>query len=139
MSRGFTLIEILLVLAIMSVLLGLGLFATVEGYKGSVSRSEREMVVSLLERARSRAMANVAQSPWGLCYMAPNYLLFKGGACVTDGSSETLAAGSGVEVIGLDGVAFAQLSGTTTGANITIKQNGRNEAITINHEGTIVW
>ena len=137
MGKGFTLIEILLTLAILSVLLGLGLFATIEGYRGSVSRSEREVVMSLLERARSRAMANVGQSSWGLCFVAPNYILFKGTVCKEGSFSEATLASEGTVVEGLEGATFAQLSGNAASTTVTIKQNGRTEAIFITNEGAL--
>jgi prepilin-type N-terminal cleavage/methylation domain-containing protein len=143
-ARGFTLVEVLISIAILTLLAGLGLFVTVGAYQGSVSRSERDIVVSLLERARSRAMANVGQSSWGLCFIAPNYILFKG-ECTSDSDREVTAAGVGVVVegLGIEGVAFDQLSGSSNGATITLKkfenESQRVETITINHAGTISW
>jgi prepilin-type N-terminal cleavage/methylation domain-containing protein len=139
LSKGFTLVEIVITLALLSLLAGLGLFVTLGAYQGSVSRSEREVVVSLLERARSRAMANVGESAWGLCFIAPNYILFKGTSCTQGASSEVTAAGAHTEVAGLDGVSFAQLSGQSASTTIAITQNRRTEEVTINHEGTIAW
>ena len=136
MAKGFTLVEIVITLGLLALLAGLGFFVTFGAYQGSVSRSEREVVVSLLERARSRAMANVEQSAWGLCYRAPNYILYKGTSCSADG--EETAVGAGTEIEGLD-VYFEELSGNSNGATISIRQNGRTEEILIDHAGAISW
>ena len=122
-ARGFTLIEILVVVAIFTILASLGLFMTMDAYRATSSRSERDIVVSLLEQARSRAMNNYEGTTWGVCYLAPNYEIFSGNDC---------AAGS-------SRIIFSQLAGTTTAIDIPITQNGRTDIISINHEGTINW
>jgi prepilin-type N-terminal cleavage/methylation domain-containing protein len=141
MSKGFTLLEILVVIAIFTVLIALGLFMSMETLRGALSRSERDTVVSLLERARSRAMANIGQSPWGMCYLAPNYVVFKGTACSAATAVDTVAANPGTATTGLlpPGIVFSQLAGTTTPASVTVTQSGRTSAITINYEGAIIW
>jgi prepilin-type N-terminal cleavage/methylation domain-containing protein len=142
MRRGFTLIEIIVVIAIFTMIMSLGLFMTFDTYRGFSSRSERDTVVSLLTSARSAAMANINQTSWGICYIAPNYITFRGTTC-TAGAATNIAVptGGGVAVAGLylPGVVFTQLSGTTTATTTTITQNGRTSTITVNYEGTITW
>jgi prepilin-type N-terminal cleavage/methylation domain-containing protein len=141
--RGFTLIEILTSVAILSVILGLGLFMSMDSYRAYLSRSERDTVVSLLERARSRAMANVHQTTWGMCYVAPNYIIFRGSTCVPGAATnEETPANPGAVIAGLTSaspVVFAQLSGATAAATVTVTEGPRVSTITINHEGTIIW
>lgn len=139
--RGFSLIEVLVVVAIFTVLIGLGLFMSMETLRGAFHRSERDTIVSLLERARSRAMNNIEQSPWGMCYLAPDYVVFKGTAGCVTAAVDTLAANPGTATTGLlaPGIVFSQLAGTTTPATVMVTQNGRTSAITTNYEGTIIW
>ena len=141
-GRGFTLVEIVVVLAIFGLLVGLGLFMSMDAYRGFNFRSERDVVVSELQRARSHAMANRYGKAWGVCYIAPDYIVFRGTACVAGASTnELLSAAPSVTITGLNppGVVFSQLSGATTATTIQITQDNRTTTVSINHEGTINW
>lgn len=147
-GAGFTLIEILIVIAIFTVLIALGLFMSMETFKGSMYRSEEATIVSLLQKARSRAMANVFQTAWSVCYSAPNYIIAHGSGCPA-GAYDTVAANAGVATVSdfanvakFPTVVFQQLSGDTTSASdvsITVVQDSISRPITINHEGAIIW
>ena len=60
--------EIIIVIAMFGALLALGLFMSMDAYRGFSFRSEEDTVVSLLQKARSRAMNNMNQTPWGVCW-----------------------------------------------------------------------
>ena len=140
--RGFSLIEILVVIALLSVIAGLGLFMSMDSLRGYMSRSESDVVVSLLQRARSRAVSNIGQASWGVCFIAPNYIIHKGSVCTAGlSTNEVVRSGSGASVSGLaaPGVTFSALGGTTTAATITVVQSGRTAVITLNNEGRIDW
>lgn len=142
-NKGFTLIEIIVVIAILTGLMGLGLFMSMDSYRAYLSRSERDTVVSLLERARSHAMANIYQTPWGVCYISPNYIIFRGTTCTAGAATnEATPANPGVAISGLDStspIVFSQLSGSTAGGVVIVTEQGRVSTITINYEGTIIW
>ncbi len=154
MRRGFTLLEILITLAIFSVIIGLGLFMSLDVYRGFNSRSERDVVVALLQKARSRSLANINETAWGLCYTAPNYVIFRGSYTAGATTNEPVPAspavtlsgfptcGSGTEIV------FAQLTGdlspqlvpATSEKTITVSQQGRpDQTVSINNEGRINW
>lgn len=138
--RGFTLIEILIVIAIFSVLISLGLFMSMETFRGTLNRSERDIVVNLLQKARSRALANIQQASWGVCYIAPEYIIFRGSECISGlPTNETVPANTANSIVFSSPIVFSQLSATTTGGSITITQNGRTAAIIVNQEGMIDW
>jgi prepilin-type N-terminal cleavage/methylation domain-containing protein len=140
MRAGFTLIEIIVVIAIFSALILFGLFMSMETLRGTLQRSERDTIVSLLERARSRAMNNIEQASWGMCYLAPDYVVFKGTVCSAAAVIDTVAASPGTATTGLlAGIVFSQLAGTTTPATVTVTQGIRTSTIEINYEGTIIW
>jgi len=135
--RGFTLMEIIVVVALFSILTTLGLFMSMETLRGTLSRSEGSVIVSLLQKARSRAMNNIEQSPWGLCYQNGAYTLFKGLTCA---AGEETPANANASTTGLiTGVVFSQLAGTTTPTTVVLTQNGRTGTTSINYEGTIIW
>ena len=152
--EGFTLIEILVTLAVVTALIALGLFISMDVYRGFLHRSERDTVVSLLQRARSHAMANIGQSPWGFCKDAGgSYVVFRGASYAPDEVETSVAASGAPAITGMpqcgsppgpppNEIVFTQLSGTTTSGipDITIKQGAAPaDTITINDQGTIIW
>jgi prepilin-type N-terminal cleavage/methylation domain-containing protein len=144
-KRGFTLIEVIVVIAILTIVMTLGLFMSLDVYRGYQYRSERGVLVALLERARSHAMANVGQSAWGLCKEGDYYALFGGSAYSPGAVEESIPASKAATVLGVPecsggAVVFAALSGTTTPATITVEQGTAPTAtITLNDHGTIIW
>ena len=147
-SKGFSLLEILVTMAIFAALAGLGLFMSMDVYRGASFRSERDVFVSLLQRARSRALANINQLPHGLCYddVSLSYVLFRGATYVAGASTnEMVPTNSKVSFSGFPlcssgaGIVFTQLTATTTETNIAVTENARTETVSTNSEGTIVW
>lgn len=147
--KGFTFIEILVVIAIFSMIVGLGLFMSMSTFRGTIHRSEAATIIGILEKARSRAMNNINQASWGVCYVAPNYVIVKNptGVCPPAPSSVTdsFVANPGVAAASdftnnFPAAAFAQLTGNTTSVSFTIKEDGRPDTtVTLNNEGTIDW
>ncbi len=135
--RGFTFIEVIVTIGIFVVILSFGLVLSIDAYRGYLFRAERTIVVSALERARSRAMTNYEQSSWGVCKLGASYQVFKGSTCA---SGDAIPSNLNVTVTGLDsGVVFSQLSGTTTDATITLSDVSRSATISVNSEGTVLW
>lgn len=142
-NKGFTLIEVLVSIAILGLILSLGLFMSMDVYRGFSNRSEVDTIVSLLQRARASAMANSYQTTWGVCYVAPTYIIFRGSTCVVGASTnEETPSNPGAAIAGLTSaspVVFSQLAGTTSDAVVSITENGKISTISINYEGTIIW
>lgn len=143
-QSAFTLLETMVVIALLSVLLALGLFMNMDTFRGTVYRSEEDVIVSLFQKARSRAMNNIDQTAWGVCYIAPNYVLFTGSACVAGAITDRIPANLGVASSSdfqdtFPVVVFTQLSGTTTATTTTVIQDASRSVISINNEGTILW
>jgi prepilin-type N-terminal cleavage/methylation domain-containing protein len=142
--KGFTLIEVIISITICTALVGLGLLMSMETFRGTLYRSETATIVSLLEKARSRAMNNIEQSAWSVCYVDPAYLISRGAACSLATASETITANAAVALASdfihtFPIITFTQLSGTTTGASLTVLQDTRTSVISTNHEGTVIW
>lgn len=139
-------IEVLVTTAILTILIGMGLFMSFDFFRRTLVNDERDMVVSLLLKARSRAMANFHQSPHGVCFDDPNYVLFRGSAYDSGaGTNEPVSAGQGIDLEGMDcgtpseQVIFSQLSGDSASSSISISQEGNIKIISINDEGLINW
>jgi prepilin-type N-terminal cleavage/methylation domain-containing protein len=142
--RGFTLIELIITITLFTFLAGLGLLMSMETFRGTLHRSETATIVSLFEKARSRSMNNIDQSPWSVCYSASAYVISKGASCSAATAADTVAANAGVAAASdfahtFPTVLFTQLSGTTTAATFAVVQDGRTSTISINDQGTVIW
>ena len=139
--NGFTLIEILVTLAIVGVVATFATIMSMDTFAGHNARAERDLVVSLLERARSQAMNNINQSPHGLHIDGGSYNLFQGTDWkhrATDFDADFPGA-SAVQATGSD-VVFNQLSGSPLATDtIIISGENRQFTISINSEGQINW
>lgn len=147
-TAGLTLIEVLIAMAIAISLFSLGLFVSLDAYRGYIFRSERTVLVSVLEKARSRAMNNINQKEWGVCRIDNKYIIFSKVETEPLKDCADYAAINGNDAIpsnpsaiisGLTGLYFKQLSGKTSASTITITQDSKISEIQINEEGTINW
>lgn len=141
--RGFTMIEILVTISILAILIGMGLFMSLDFYRHTLVNDERDLVVSLLLKARTQSIDNLDQLPHGVCFVAPNYVIFRGTACTaTSSTSELTPKGGGINITGLtatSSVIFNQLSGDASTTSITLSQDSNVKVISINNEGRIDW
>ena len=150
-QKGLTLIEILVVLGIIGVILSFSSLVDLNLFKGDIFRSEEYTIISLLEKARSRAMSNMYDSAHGVCYIAPNYVVFResDGHCANGIASNELTPANANIASALNSnftanfptVVFARLAGSTTNATINMTDGVKSATppITINNEGTINW
>lgn len=143
---GFTLIETLISIGILALLGGLGLVIGIDSYKSSSFRSEKIIIVSTLQKARSRAMNNIDEQKHGVHFQTTpsvKYIIFEGPDYATRvvSKDQIIDASFGVEISGSTEVVFEQLSGsclTCAPANeITVSHDGKSNTITINNEGRI--
>jgi len=141
-NKGFSLIEIVVVLGIFILILAVGLVVNLSFFKSDIFSAERRTIVSSLEKARSRAMTNMYQTPHGFCYIEPNYVIFRGDTCAPASTNEIIGANAEIAEHAstiLPTVVFSQLTGTTTGVTIHITNGIREADIIINNHGTINW
>lgn len=139
--RGFTLLEILVVMAIMSMFFSIGVFVSLNSYKRYVASSERDNLVTLLYKARSMAQNNIDGVPHGLHINNSNYVLFHDSSFNRGSLSNQITERSESVVInGLTEVIFEPLTGNpvTTGV-INIIFGTDTKIITISDEGRINW
>lgn len=146
-QKGLTLIEIMVVIGIFAMIASLGLFMDLSFLKSDILNSEQNIIVSTLEKARSRSMNNIYSVPHGFCYISPNYVIFRDGPgtrCVAGVSTNELV-GANVGIADNPSttfpgvIIFSQLAGTTTASSIHITDGVNSKDITINHEGRIDW
>src|SRR3989344_3331593 len=79
MSRGFTLVEILIVVAILVVIFSFGLFISFDFYKSYSFHSEKSTIVSILQKARNQSLNNINESRHGVHFSASplQYIIFE--------------------------------------------------------------
>jgi len=148
-KNGFTLVETLVVLGVLTVVAALTLTLSMQSLNGYAVRSERDVVVSLLQKARSQSMTTIHKVAWGVCLdtVTAQYILFRDEYVAGSSSNERTDASSGVVVHSVPntflcdhgGLVFSLLAGTTSPVVLTVTQNGRSNTISINYEGTIDW
>ncbi|MDO8520651.1 MAG: type II secretion system protein [bacterium] len=142
-SRGFTLVEILVVIGIFLLLAALTLGIGVDTARRATVGSERTLLVELLERARSRAMNNIGEKPHGVTVTPTDFVLFQG--VPNPATDEVSPRGDGITVTGPTDpvtVVFAQLSGAVDVAqtgDIVVSNGDQTSTVGINTAGRIDW
>ena len=155
-SLGFTLVEILITIVILVVIFSFGLFISFDFYRSYASHSEKNIIVSVLQKARNQSLSNINQTRHGVYFSDPlTYTIFECPSltpqCTSytaDPSTDvTINPSYGVSVTGTPfEVVFDQLNGScvttnclTTPLSITINADGKTQVITVNSEGRIDW
>ena len=142
MKNGFTLVEIVIVVAILAVVLGLGYFVGFDFYKNYALHSEKDILISVLRKARSQALNNVGATAHGVYIDDSSYTIFYGNSFVSRDSQydENIRKAPGISLSGLNEVVFAPLTATSTASSTIVLNNNRNSFfIDINSEGRINW
>lgn len=142
-NYGFTLMEILVVMGIMVVLSTLGLLVGLDFYKSYAFNSERDLVVSMLQKARNQSLANINQKPHGVKIEPGKYIVFEGLSYATriQSADQEFLAHPGIQTDPPNmEVVFEQLSGDAIPSlNFQLKNDKRSEPIEVNSEGGINW
>jgi len=144
-GAGFTLPEILVALGVLGIVLAFGLFISFDTFRGSSARAERDLIVNVLQKARSRAVANMyACTEHGVRFDATEYVLFRDGTFPCTLTEEGFPANTNYtptfDPIGTTEIIFDQLTANVS-ANVTIKVEGGGKCylIDVNQKGGIDW
>lgn len=151
-NGGFTLIEALVVMGILSMLGGLGLFLNLDTYRSLMFRSERDTLISAILKARSQSMNNMCigtgctdGKAHGVYVTKGKYVIFQGQSYATRDTSVDEAIYAQNDTVGFSSpsyeVVFAQLSGSvTTPLDIGFNDGAVHYSTTsINTEGRVSW
>ncbi len=155
LQRGFTLVELLVVIGIVAVVSGFALIMGLDSYRSSSFHGNRDVLVAALMHARAQAINNICIGGASICHdgkphgvaIRPaehpdKYVLFQGVSYTARdaGVDEVLNANIHYSYTGATEVVFTQFSATTsTAVTITISDSMRSSAITIGTEGQITW
>lgn len=141
-NHGFTVIELILAIGILSILVGFGLVISLDFYRQEVLSAERDNVVSMLRRARNEAQNNINQSNHGVFFGSSAYTIFQGGsyAARNPDFDENFPKSSGITIGGLSEIVFNSLDGgSNVSGTISLSNGVKNVNIFANYEGRIDW
>ncbi len=139
-QNGFSLLEVIMVMAILAVIFGFGYFVNFDFYRNYALQSEKDTLISLLRRARSQSLNNISRTAHGLYIDASSYTLFYGNSFSgRDAQWDQIASrASGINISGISEVVFQPLSATSTASGtITLTNGTKSLYLDINNEGRI--
>jgi prepilin-type N-terminal cleavage/methylation domain-containing protein len=136
--KAFTLVEVLVVIALLSLLMGISLPV----YQNSQYKTELEnadsVTVSTLRSAQIYSMNSFRDSVWGVRISSANIVLFKGTTYATRDTAYdiTYSFPGGLSISGPSEIVFSKLYGApnTTGT-ISISKYSNTNQIVINAKG----
>jgi prepilin-type N-terminal cleavage/methylation domain-containing protein len=117
MVWGFTLLEILLVIGIISILLVFIVPLSLDFYKSQQFEIQTQSVIQTLRRAQSKAMAMEQDTSFGLHITDQNYTLFKGNSYATRDTQydEIFDFSEIINIGGLNEIVFLKSEGVPKG------------------------
>lgn len=139
--RGFTLIEVLLSVALLSVLSALSMPVYVDSVKRNDVHIAADTVTQTLRRAQALSRASQGDSEWGVHVAAGAITLYRGTDYNLDrdaGFEETFEVPEHVIFSGASDIAFGKLTGEpqTTGT-ITSTSGPTSISVTMNSKGMV--
>ncbi len=140
--KGFTIIELLVVMGIMSVLATLGLLVTLDLYRSYAFNSERDTLVSILQKARSKSLNNLGQTAHGVYFENDKYILFdRSGYGGANSQDQVIPADTYINHSSPGEIVFAQVSGNVVAGagTITLGDGKRSTSIVIGANGRVDW
>jgi prepilin-type N-terminal cleavage/methylation domain-containing protein len=145
---GFSLIEVLVVLALLGMVLGSTLFFSSDTYQRTAFLAEKDNVLVALQTARGKALNNSNEQPHGVALYPAGYngyVIFVGATFVSANASlNTYIPASypvTLEVSSPQEIVFEQLSGNASynGQVILVDSNRTaTTGIAVNYEGAIL-
>lgn len=139
--KGFTLIEIIIAVFVITMIGSLALFIGIDQYRNYALRAERDMIQAILKKARNQAMNNINEDPHGISLQASEYIVFQGSSYASRDPlyDESLLKSPAITTGGLTEVVFKQLRGdiSTAPGDITVSNGIKTFTISINREGRI--
>ena len=151
-KNGFTIIEIVIVLAVIAMVSIVSLPMGIQFFNGQNIESVQSQLADTLNRARSQSMAQKGDAQYGVCIInstpyTSSYVLFKGTytACSSmsaNGENEVYPLLDGILIefpLAVDNISFAKHTGVPSwNGSSTIYWNGLQRTISVDTFGTIV-
>jgi len=141
-KKGFTLIEIIIVIGIIGLLASISMNAYTNSKSHENLQTSTLGLVEAVRHAQSNAQSGKLDSSWGVKLNPSEVVVFKGSSYTARDSSldQLLGLPSGVVVTGLSEIVFSKIIGNTTNTGtITVTSGSEIKNITINEKGTITY
>lgn len=142
MEKGFTVVELMIVLGIFAVLFAVGLPIGLDAYRNYLLNSETINLVSFLRRAQSLSFSNRNSSAHGLYLTPDKFIVFEGLNYLSRNASQDqeFYRSTSVQISGPQEIVFSSLSGNPNISGELILGNLLNvQKIEINEQGVISW
>ena len=139
---GFTLIEILITLALVGVVIAFGSVVNLDFYTREDRLNEQTTLESILQKARSDAMNNVNATNHGIHIESGAYIIFDSNPYdPSEPNNQIIERNPNIIISGLQNIVFKQLSGNTEDAGTIILKDTNNieKFISIQTNGLINW
>ena len=140
-NKGFSLLEVLISLAIMVILLGVTTPFVLHFYKRYQSSTERNLLVSLFREARTMSLAGHGSANHGVHIASGQYTLFEGVNYQTriEAKDQTFPRNDNISITGPSDLIFTHLTGRTASVSFILTNATKTERIYVNKEGRIDW
>lgn len=141
MNKGFTAIELYIVLGLAILLLSIGLPVAIDFYLSYQLVSQTELLSAAMQQARNLAMVNFNGSKHGVRIDADQFTIFQGESyAVRDPSQDKVFSGAAaITVNGPSEIVFENLSGRTSSSTWNLIFNTRSRWINVNEEGLVEY
>lgn len=143
-KSGFSLIEVIIVVALTAAIVGFGVSFSLSSIARASASSERDFLVSLLTQARARSLANLYEKPHGVHIDTANnrYVTYRGVAESSGTDKKFFPMTTSATFAGRRDFSFAQLSARVSGAQAgttTITFAGQEYTVNVSTVGRIDW
>ena len=137
--KGFTLVEVILVLAILMLLALLTIPLGIRFYKSQELNFVTDELVQTLRRAQLQAMSQANYS-FGVYIQPGQYILFRGDSYMTNDDEEVFVVSNDISFGGLNEVVFSKLDGIPSSeGTITLTNDAGEKSININSLGRVSY
>lgn len=140
---GFTFVEVIVVLGILSILATLSYFFGLDSLRGYQFHAQKNEVLSMLQVARQKAVSNEQEAAHGVRLESKKVILFQDPYVAGAASNSELDLSGDISITAGSlpmEIVFDQLSAATTASNFTLQNSaGKSLIINVNNEGAILW
>jgi len=142
-KRGFSLIELLLVIAIATIIFTFSSPFILNFYRTNVVNEAQSNIIDALQRARHYAVLQKNDNSFGVSFtgLADNYVLFQGTTYGEDATEDEIFPYDGVTITSepaIDEVVFSKLTGLPSATStIAVDFSGFSRYILIDNSGLI--
>jgi prepilin-type N-terminal cleavage/methylation domain-containing protein len=139
-NNGFTLIELVVALALLMIIFGMGTFVSMDLYRAHIFNAEKITLITLLQKARGQSQHHIFSVSHGIAVKEHAYILFTGLSYALRDTAYDISFPStnSIQKEGSAEIVFSPLiSHGATSASITLHEGARSTTISVNAEGRI--